>query len=79
MKPIERLSRQRLRSAAVVLPFLGAFLLLPPFLPLFTARVQVAGLPLIVVYIFGVWAILIALAWWLARRLGGSSEGEPPA
>ncbi|WP_332813041.1 hypothetical protein [Ramlibacter sp.] len=77
MKPIERLSRQRLRSAAVVLPFLGAFLLLPPFLPLFTARVQVLGMPLIVVYIFGVWAALIGLAWWLARRIGG--EPEPPA
>ena len=76
MKPIERFSRQRLRSAAVVLPFLGAFLLLPPFLPLFTARVQVLGMPLIVVYIFGVWAVLIALAWWLARRIGG--EAEPP-
>lgn len=78
MKPVERLSQQRLRSAAAVLPFLGVFLLLPPFLPLFTARVQVAGVPLIVVYIFGVWAALIGLAWWLARRLGGG-EGEPPA
>ena len=76
MKPIERFSRQRLRSAAVVLPFLGAFLLLPPFLPLFTARVQVLGMPLIVVYIFGVWAALIALAWWLARGIGG--EADPP-
>lgn len=78
MKPIERLSRQRLRSAAVVLPFLGAFLLLPPFLPLFTARVQLLGVPLIVVYIFGVWAALIALAWWLARRIGGEPEPPPP-
>ncbi|WBY03873.1 hypothetical protein PE066_10240 [Ramlibacter tataouinensis] len=77
MKPVERLSRQRLRSAAVVLPFLGAFLLLPPFLPLFTARVQVLGIPLIVVYLFGTWAALIALAWALAQRIGG--EPEPPA
>ena len=77
MKPVERLSRQRLRSAAVVLPFVGAFLLLPPFLPLFTARVQVLGVPLIVVYIFGVWAALIVLAWALARRIG--VESDPPA
>lgn len=77
MKPVERLSRQRLRSAAVVLPILGAFLLLPPFLPLFTARVQLLGIPLIVLYIFGVWAALIALAWALANRVGG--EPEPPA
>ena len=73
---MDKPSRQRLRSAAVVVPLLGAFLLLPPFLPLFAAPVQVFGLPLIVVYIFGVWAVLVAATWALTRRLG--PEAEPP-
>lgn len=60
----------RARDAAAVLPALGLFLLMPPVITLFASAVHVAGVPLIVVYLFGVWLSLIVCAALLARRLG---------
>ncbi len=65
----------RLRDAAVVLPLVGLFLLMPPAITLFTGGYDVAGVPLIVAYVFGVWIALIAGAALLARRIA-RSEGE---
>ena len=59
----------RLRDAASVLPLLGVFLLMPPVIVLFAAPVLVGGVPLIVVYLFGVWLALIVCAALLARRI----------
>lgn len=55
--------------AAVALPLLGLFLLMPPLITLFAHGAGVAGVPLIVVYVFGVWCALIIAAALLARRL----------
>lgn len=74
-------------SAAVALPLLGLFLLMPPIVTLFAHGVGFAGVPLIVVYVFGVWAALIVCAGLLAWRLrpvpgseADAAEGqEPPA
>ena len=60
----------RVRDAAVVLPLLAVFLLMPPVITLFTGPQTVAGVPLIVVYLFGVWLALIVAAALLAWRLG---------
>lgn len=65
----------KLRDAALVLPVLGAFLLIPPFPEIFAAPVRLAGVPLIVLYIFGVWLALIVGALCLARPL---RRLEPP-
>ncbi len=59
----------RLRDAAVVLPLVGLFLLMPPAITLFTAPYHVAGVPLIVTYLFGVWIALIVCAAILANRV----------
>jgi hypothetical protein len=59
----------RLRDAAAALPLLGLVLLMPPVVTLFAAALDVAGIPLIVVYLFGVWLGLIGCAAALARRL----------
>jgi len=68
----------RARDAAAVLPLLGLFLLMPPVITLFVAAVNVGGVPLIVVYVFGVWASLIVCAGLLARRLARPDPGAPP-
>lgn len=61
----------RLRDAATLLPVLGLVLLMPPVVTLFVAAgADVAGVPLVVVYVFGTWLGLVAAAAWLARRLG---------
>jgi hypothetical protein len=59
----------RMRDAATVLPIIGLFLLMPPVITLFAAHVSVAGVPLIVVYLFSVWLALIVGTAWIARRL----------
>lgn len=72
----------RLRDAGALLPAIGAFLLMPPVITLFAGAQQVAGVPLIVVYLFGVWLALIACAALLARRLARfmpPPPEEPPA
>lgn len=58
---------QRVRDTAALLPFAAAVLILPPFILLFAVPVTIAGIPLIVLYIFGVWALIIATAFAVAR------------
>ena len=72
-------------DAANILPVAAAVLLLPPFILLFTAPATIAGVPLIVVYVFGVWAAVILCALLVTRRLktpdgadGQSATEEPP-
>lgn len=80
---------QRVRDAATLLPVAAAVLLLPPFILVFAAPVLIAGIPLIVVYVFGVWAAIVLCAWMVARRhvqvsdsagvsVHPEAAGEPP-
>jgi hypothetical protein len=70
----------RARDAARLLPLIGLFLLLPPVIVPFAAPVDVAGVPLVVVYLFAVWLGLIVAAARLARALApqAPSGEEPP-
>ena len=67
----------RARDAAVVLPLLGLFLLMPPVIALFAAPLVVAGVPLIVVYLFGVWIALVLAAALLGRALQRGAPASP--
>jgi hypothetical protein len=62
----------RVRDTAKLLPAIGLFLLMPPVITLFAVSSDVAGVPLIVVYIFGVWLALIVCAALVARRLASA-------
>ena len=60
----------RVRDAAALLPLLGLVLLVPPLVTLFArSQLSIAGVPLIVVYVFATWIGLIAAAAALARKL----------
>ena len=71
------------RDAATILPFLAVALIIPPLVLIFTAPIRLAGIPLIVVYLFTVWAAIIAAAYLVSRRLkpetdeGGQTSSEP--
>lgn len=69
---------QGAKDAATVLAFVAAALLLPPIVLIFAAPVLVGGIPLIVIYIFGVWAVVIAAAWLVARRLARLPDAPEP-
>ena len=70
---------QSARDAATLLPIAAAVLLLPPFILVFAAPAHVAGIPLIVVYVFGVWAAIILCAWLVARRHARRPDGAEDA
>ena len=60
---------RRLRDAALFLPILGIVAFTTPFLRVFTADMTVFGIPLIFVFVYGGWLILILLGRILAQRL----------
>lgn len=66
----------RASSVAVVLPLLGLFLLMPPVITLFAHGTGVAGVPLVVIYVFGVWIALIIGAALLAPHLDSGRADE---
>lgn len=67
---------RKARDRALILPVIGAILLLPPVARIFELDVRIGGVPLLAVYVFAVWAALIVGAAALSRRLGGP---EPAA
>ncbi len=74
--------RQRIRDAAIILPFVATALLMPPLIRIFAVPVAPGGIPLIVLYVFVIWAAVIACAFVLAHRLAPPpaepSPEEPP-
>ena len=63
-------NRQRkLQDAAILLPIFGAFLIISPIITIFAGSTTLFGLPLIFLYIFGVWLGLVIIARAMARRL----------
>jgi predicted Kef-type K+ transport protein len=71
---------QGARDAAAVLPFLAIILLMPPIILIFARPLTVAGLPLVLIYVFGVWAVAILCAFQLSKRLpGDEAERNRPS
>jgi len=54
---------------------LFAALLVWPLLGIPNRPVLVVGLPVLVLYLFVVWAAMVAVLWWVARA---SPEDDPP-
>ncbi|MEL6583358.1 MAG: hypothetical protein AAFQ36_05960 [Pseudomonadota bacterium] len=61
--------RSRRHDAALLVPLGGAIALLPPFAGFFARPGEVFGLPLVVVYLFGVWLAIILVSIRLTRLL----------
>lgn len=60
---------RKARDRALVLPLIGALLVTPPLAGIFEIEAKIGGVPFLLVYLFAVWAALIAGAAALARRL----------
>lgn len=61
--------RSRIGERLVALFLLGLLVLLPPVLLVFNRPVRVLGVPVLYLYIFVAWGLLIVLAAVLAERL----------
>lgn len=67
---------QRLIERAFAIPVIGFALLTPPLLPLFGQPVTLLGVPLLLVYVFGVWLALILAGYFAARALQRAADRE---
>jgi hypothetical protein len=70
-QPLARgaLARRKRRDAAAILPLAGIVLFASPLIDSFADAGLVGGIPVSVIYVFGVWFALIALTARLARGL----------
>lgn len=73
----EEPDRQGLRDAATILPFAAAALLAPPLIWIFAGPTEPGRVPLIIVYIFGIWAVIILAAFLLAQRIARLADEHP--
>jgi len=79
--PEQPLTARKARDRAIILPLIGLLLLIPPMAQVFEIPGRLNGLPFIWLYVFVVWAALIAGAFLLSKRLGDESDlrhGEAP-
>ncbi|MGI9489917.1 MAG: hypothetical protein ACR2RF_29325 [Geminicoccaceae bacterium] len=67
------------RHIVLCLPLFGLALLLPPAIRVFAVPAAIMGVPLIVIYVFGIWAALIIGAAVFARHLVGGDVIDHPA
>ena len=64
-----RHSGRRLRDIATVLPLALLLLVLPPYIRIFDQDSFLNGIPLLLIYIFGLWALVILASGLLSRNL----------
>ena len=76
-RPTPPLGHGKARDRAIILPLIGLALLTPPLGGIFQLDIKIAGVPFTLVYLFVIWAALIACAWALSRHL--ASGAPPPA
>lgn len=70
---------RRARDVANILPLAAALLLLPPIILLFAVPATIGHVPLIAIYVYLVWAIVILFAFVVARRLGAVEQDPGPS
>lgn len=76
-EPADRpLSYRKSHDRALILPLVGLILLTPPIAGIFELDARLAGVPVTVIYLFTVWALLIAGAAALSRRLRDASTDD---
>ena len=72
------MNKQKARDALLVVSLLGLWLLMPPMIGFFNRSTMIAGIPLIIVYIFGVWLALIILTIVLSRHVPDERDRTEP-
>jgi hypothetical protein len=74
------LRRSRTHEQFLALFVLGALLLLPPILVIFSKPVRLLGIPVLYLYLFFAWAVLIGMAASIVRNIdkGPGAERTSP-
>ncbi|PEN12987.1 hypothetical protein CRI94_12755 [Longibacter salinarum] len=66
------------RQRQILLFATGAVMLTDPFLSIFRTDEMIAGVPVLVVALFSIWALLIVGVAWLMERGGPDPLRTPP-
>lgn len=66
-RPVKEERAER-EDIALLAPFFGGVLLMPPLLNLFDGLLSPFGVPIEILYLFGVWLLVILAAVLLSRR-----------
>lgn len=69
---------RRLTERAFVLVLAAFFMWIPPLVGVFSLDGQIFGLPILFVYFFAGWAVLITLCAMLTRSLRKAAKSEGP-
>lgn len=69
MRADEPLRHRKVRDRALILLLVGILLFTPPVAGIFEVEARIGGVPVVLVYLFAVWAALIGCAAALSRRL----------
>lgn len=67
------------RDIAMIIPVVFTLLIMKPMIHLFGPEPGLAGIPAVVVYLFGLWTLVVVLTAWNARRLNTSDSSDPLA
>ncbi|MEM8791541.1 MAG: hypothetical protein AAGE80_07975 [Pseudomonadota bacterium] len=67
---------RKTRDLALILPIVGLLFLIPPFATIFAIEGRILGIPVMVAYIFTVWALLILASAILSWRIGRASRKD---
>lgn len=67
--PVGAMIRRKLVAAVLFFTLFGVIALMPPFIFLFRFDARILGIPVETVYVFVLWALLIAGACWFSRVL----------
>jgi len=69
---------RKARDAALALPLVGVILTMPPVAQIFAIDLRIAGIPVVVAYIFGVWILLVLGARATGQRILDSETAPEP-
>jgi len=69
-------NRRKLENAAMALLIFGAIMIVPPILSIFNIPTQLFGAPLVVIYLFTIWIILIGATFFLSSRLHAKKKSK---
>lgn len=65
------------RDIAMIIPVVFTLLIMKPMIHLFGPEPGLAGIPAIVVYLFGLWTLAVVLTAWNSRRLNMPESNDP--
>lgn len=76
--PDKSLRHRKIRDRALILPIVGLLLLTPPLANIFELDAAFDGVPIVLIYVFTVWAALVAGAVLLSRGLRNAAIEPTP-